>query len=89
MENEEKKLYYINDQYLISYLILEGHNVEKVEVYENEFRKKVDFYFEPTKELKLNIKDFKENEFLQKYNAQLREVRKIIGQTLRGEQVGE
>ena len=90
MENTEKKLYYVTDQYLVAYLIGEGHVVEKVEVYENEFRKKVDFYFENTKELKLNCKDFRENAFLQKYNAQLREVRKTIGETLRGDEpVGE
>lgn len=86
MENK-KKLYYINDQYLITYLLLEGHKVEKIEVYEANDKKKVDFHFENTKQLKMDIKDFRENEFLTKYNAQLKEIRKTIGQTLRGGQI--
>ena len=84
----ENNLYFVSDSYLVAYLLTDGLEVESVKIFEKEDgRKTVDFYFKKTQELFATIKDFRSNEFLIKYNSNIKKVRKNVYQALRGEDI--
>ena len=81
---ENKEFWNVGNVGLVAYLLTDGFKYEEIKVSEYNGRSRVDFVFNNNNELHLAIKDFKENEFLQKYYNNIQFVRDKVYKAKKG-----
>lgn len=74
----KKEFWSVSNIGIVAYLITDGFEIVDTKVFEKDGRSRIDFVFKNNKELHLAIKDYKENEFLQKYYENIQVVRDRI-----------
>lgn len=82
---DKSKVWGVADVSLIAYLMSDDFKVVEAKRVERFGKTRVEFFFDNTEELHLAIKDFKENDYLKKYNTNLKEVKQKIFEVNKGD----
>lgn len=75
---QDKENWKVSHVPIVAYLLSDEFEIEGTEIYKSNDREFVDFIFKNSKELHESIKDYNENEYLQKYYSNIQKVRNMI-----------